>query len=87
MSEADKAFFPVDYKSFNWHRYTKTYAHGLRTYLLKESPDLTAAKAKYEKIKLAHYCLKTVFYLIVFGLFIVTVTSLNNSYTKFKINN
>ena len=78
MSREDKELFPIGIKQFDWKKFSHNYGHGLRTYLLKESKDLNAAKQKHKNDKLAHFCVSSVFYSTITGLLLWCLSTVFN---------
>ncbi|XP_017889314.1 fatty acyl-CoA reductase wat-like [Ceratina calcarata] len=56
MNPADQEIFHFNIKALDWEDYFLVHIKGLRVYMLKDPMDtLEPARAKYKKLKIAHY--------------------------------
>lgn len=69
MTDYDKEYFLSDMRKLNWNDYLFIYAMGVKKYLFKESDDdenFSASKRKHFILKILHFTMKGIFYLICF---------------------
>ncbi|KAK4877896.1 hypothetical protein RN001_010402 [Aquatica leii] len=65
LDAADKKMFNFDVSTFDWDEYFYKFARGGRVYLLKDPLDtLPQGRAKFLKLKIAHYTLLTILLLL-----------------------
>ncbi|KAF5291781.1 hypothetical protein FQA39_LY14269 [Lamprigera yunnana] len=80
LNETDRATYPFDVNAIDWKEFFYPFTVGMRTYLLREPPEITPEdRSRRYKLKLAHYTL-TIF--IVFALLCTSkfiINYLNNT--------
>ncbi|XP_015586786.1 fatty acyl-CoA reductase wat [Cephus cinctus] len=71
LNPADRIKFDFNLESLDWNNYFYHHVRGLRVYLIKDPLDtLEKGKAKYFKLKIAHYTLFTIVWILVFWAFV-----------------
>lgn len=67
LSSRDRELFDFDLALLDWKEYFYHHVRGLRVYLIKDELDtVERAIVKRKRLLIAHYALKTLFYLLIF---------------------
>ncbi|XP_076672854.1 fatty acyl-CoA reductase wat-like isoform X1 [Andrena cerasifolii] len=65
LNSTDQGIFKFNIKNLDWNDYFYGNIRGIRMYLIKESPNtVEAARRRYQKLKIAHYTLITLTFLL-----------------------